>query len=301
MRQTELHVHLDGSLREGTFLELAKKADLPPEQTDQALRSFGSNFGSLEECLRVFSTTTAVLQTPEALGRVIHELAIDTMKEDTDILEVRFCPDLHCTQMSAEAALLAVLDECPPDVQVIVCILRDLDTDHSIRMANLAKHYLGKGVVGLDLAGGEIGNPPSKHAEALNIARDAGVGITIHAGEACGPESIREALEQGAQRIGHACRLGEDPELLMEVIDEQIPLEVCLTSNLQTGSSPSYVSHPARSYFEQGACVTLSTDNRLISRTTLKKELERAQFFWELSDAEVDKLKENSYQARFKA
>ena len=233
---------------------------------------------SLEDYLTAFDVTLAVLQTEEALQRVAYELALDCAAENVRYLEVRYSPVLH-TRRGAEAdrhrrrgaRRPAATPSARPasESHVIVCGIRHMDPDTSVRLAELAVAYKGKGVVGFDLAGAEEGNPPSHHREALQLILDNNVNLTIHAGEAYGPESIAQAVHVcGAHRIGHGVRLRENGDLLNYVNDHRIPLEMCLSSNVQTGAVTGSRAHPLRFYFDFGLRVTINTDNRLITDTT---------------------------------
>jgi adenosine deaminase len=157
---------------------------------------------------------------------------------------------------------------------VIICGIRHMDPTTSVRLAELAVAYKNKGVVGFDLAGAEEGNPPAHHHDALQLILDNNVNLTIHAGEAFGPESIAQAVHVcGAHRIGHGVRLRENGDLLNYVNDHRIPLEMCPSSNVQTRSVTDLKAHPLRFYFDFGLRVTVNTDNRLITDTTCTKEL----------------------------
>jgi adenosine deaminase len=175
-------------------------------------------------------------------------------------------------------AVIAGLAEAERDfgirTGVIVCGLRDRFESASLAQAELAVQYRGRGIVGFDLAGGERGNPAEMHGAAFYLARKHLVNITIHAGESFGPASIRQALFKcGAHRIGHGVTLREDPDLLQYVVDHQIALEVCPTSNVQTHVVTSYETHPVREYVAAGVPVTINTDNTLFSHTTTTDEL----------------------------
>ena len=284
--KTDLHVHLDGSLRLETILDLAKKqkVDLPANDAD-GLRRFmhlGENVGSLVEYLKAFDVTLAVLQSEEALYRVAYELAEDAARESVRYMEVRYAPMLH-TRLgvrltSVIEAVLAGLREAHEDwgieSNIIVCGIRNISPESSLEMAELAVAYKGRGVVGFDLAGGEDGHPAKHHRAAFQLVRDNNINTTIHAGEAFGPESIAQALHVcGAHRIGHGCRLREDGDLLHYVNDHRIPLEACPSSNVQTGAVRDLASHPLKLYQSLGLRVTINTDNRLITDTTVSKEL----------------------------
>ena len=158
--------------------------------------------------------------------------------------------------------------------RLILCGIRNISPESSLEMAELVVAYKGRGVVGFDLAGAEDDYPPKEHNEAFSLVRRNNINVTIHAGEAHGPASIAQALHDcGAHRIGHGCRLREDGDLLHYVVDHRIPLECCPSSNVQTGAVVSLDKHPIKLYYNLGARVTVNTDNRLITDTTVSEEL----------------------------
>jgi len=284
--KTDLHCHLDGSLRIGTILELAEqqKVKLPadtPEGLARALHQ-GQTCASLEDYLTAFDITLSVLQSDEALYRAAYELAVDCARENVRYLEVRYSPVLHTRRGLKPTTIVdAVLDglrrakrETGIKSNVIVCGIRHIDPVTSLRLAELAVAYKNKGVVGYDLAGAEEGYPSRDHQAAFQLILDNNVNVTIHAGEAFGPESIAQAVHYcGAHRIGHGVRLRENGDLLNYVNDHRIPLEMCPSSNLQTRSVSDMKSHPLKFYFDFGLRVTVNTDNRLITDTTVTREL----------------------------
>lgn len=287
--KAELHVHLDGSLRPATLLELAseRSVSLPASSpSGVAAHMRVSDATSLEEYLERFSTTLSVMQDAEALERIAYELVADHAAENVWYVEPRFCPLLNTegdlTADDAIAAAMRGLERGRRDfgigTSLIVCALRTHEPSETLHMAELAVAWHDRGVSGFDIAGAEAGHPVSEHAEAFAFAADRDVPITIHAGEGAGPASIRQALDYGlADRIGHGTRLEEDPKLLEEVRSRGIPLEVCITSNVQTGVVSSASRHPARRYLLAGIPVSLSTDNRLMSGVTLTHEYELAR------------------------
>ncbi len=284
--KTDLHCHLDGSIRLATVLALAEAQGvrLPADTPEGLARAIhmGETCSSLEDYLTAFDVTLAVLQTEEALYRAAHELALDCAAENVRYLEVRYSPVLH-TQKGLKATTIvdAVLQglrqakrETGIKSNVIICGIRHMDPVTSVRLAELAVAYKGKGVVGFDLAGAEEGHPARHHRDAVQLILDNNVNVTIHAGEAFGPESIAQAVHWcGAHRIGHGVRLRENGDLLNYLNDHRIPLEMCPSSNLQTGSVTGLAAHPLKFYFDFGLRVTVNTDNRLITDTTLTKEL----------------------------
>jgi adenosine deaminase len=287
--KAELHVHLDGSLRPETMLELARERDvtLPADEVRSlADHMLVKDATRLEDYLERFHLTLAVMQDAEAIERIAYELAEDHALERVRYMEVRFAPVLNTeggltAHEVLDAALMGLARaEADFDIQtaVIVCALRSLPPTSSLEMAELAVAYADRGVCAFDVAGAEAGNPVRDHLEALRTAETAGLPITIHAGEGFGAVSIRQAVELGrAGRIGHGTRLLEDRALLASVRDAGIPLEVCLTSNVQTRVAASYAEHPLRQFVDEGLRVCLCTDNRLMSGVTLSEEYEHAR------------------------
>jgi adenosine deaminase len=282
--KAELHCHLDGSVRPETLLDLAREYRIPmPKQTAEELAEVmkADDAKNLEDYLRLFDVTVSVMQTPDALERIAYELAEDAAEDGVRYIEVRNAPILNVVQgltlVEAVEAPLRGLRRAENDFGItgrfIVVAMRQYPAEHSLEMARLAVEFKHDGVVAFDLAGGEKGNPASLHAEAFRYAREHNLAVTVHAGEGDGAESIRQAVHIcGANRIGHGTRLIEDPDLTQYVNDRRIALEVCLTSNVQTRVAESYATHPFREYFDRGLNVTLNTDNRLMSATTLTDE-----------------------------
>lgn len=284
--KTDLHVHLDGSLRLETILELAREnhVELPANDVDGLRKAIGcgNNFGSLLEYLRGFEITLRVMQSEASLERIAFELAEDAHRENVRYMEVRYAPMLHTQRgLKLTKVVEAVLDGLRRaretygiKANVILCGIRNISPESSYQMAELAVAYKGRGVVGFDLAGAEADFPPKHHRAAFQLVRDNNINCTIHAGEAYGPESIAQAIHVcGAHRIGHGCRLREDGDLLHYLNDHRVPLECCPSSNVQTGAVKDLASHPIKLYFDLGLRVTVNTDNRLITDTSVSKEL----------------------------
>lgn len=283
--KVDLHVHLDGSLRMETIQELARKEGLPLgdkslEELEGLIRP-GHQHATLDEYLKGFDITLKVMQTDEALFRTAYELAEDASKENIEYMEVRYSPILHTRKKLSLAAILesvlAGLRDAEKDFGirsgVIVSGIRNISPDVSLRLAELAVAFKNRGVVGFDLAGSEYNYPAKDHLQAFSLILSNNVNVTIHAGEAYGPESIHQALHYcGAHRVGHGTRLREDGDLLNYVNDHRIPLEICLSSNVQTGAVHSLEEHPFRFYHDLGLRVTLNTDNRMITDTTMTDE-----------------------------
>jgi len=286
--KTDLHVHLDGSVRPATLIDLALEYDrMLPAHDERTLADYMrvDDAQDLVDYLKRFDTTLAVMQWAPALERIAFELVIDAAAENVRYLETRFSPVLNTREgLTMHGAVEAVLiglrrgeRETGTRTGVIICALRHMNPDTSLALARVAADFKGRGVVAFDLAGPERGFPPSAHRDAFRFASRANLAITVHAGEAFGPASIREAIHEcRANRIGHGTRLLEDPELMAYVRDFRVPIEVCLTSNVQTRVAPTFHEHPARRFFDAGVVTTLNTDNRLMSGTTVTDEFLRA-------------------------
>jgi adenosine deaminase len=309
--KAELHCHLDGSVRPETLLELAREYKQPvPRDDAESLRDYMrvDDARSLEDYLARFDVTLGVMQTEDALERVACELSIDAARDGVRYIEVRYSPVLNTRgELSLGAAVEAPLRGLERAVQsggamarVIICGLRHLAPDVSLELARLAVGYKHRGVVGFDLAGGELGNPASRHAAAFAYARQHDLACTCHAGEGADAASVREAVHVcGAHRIGHATRLVEDESLTQYVNDRRIALEICLTSNVQTHAVESYESHPLREYFDRGMNVVLNTDNRLMSGTTLTDEYAHAARALGFDFDELAQIALNGFESAF--
>jgi len=310
--KTDLHVHLDGSLRYKTIFDLARKQKVDlPAKTVEELKKMVTCTGackSLEEYLVGFNITLSVLQEEEALFRTAYELAEDAAKENIRYMEVRYSPILH-TQKGLRLTQIsdAVIDglrsaEKKFNIRtgVIICGIRNMDPSHSVTLAELAVAYKNKGVVGFDLAGAEYNHPAIHHKEAFDLALKNNLNLTIHAGEAFGPESISQAIHNcGSHRIGHGTRLCEDGDLLNYVNDHRIPLEICIKSNFHTKAVPSIKNHPFNFYLDYGLRVTINTDNRMISDTTIADEYMIALQEFGLNYIELKNIIINGFKSTF--
>jgi adenosine deaminase len=307
--KAELHTHLDGCLRPATLLELSEEAGVPlPARTPEAVADLMlvRHARNLDEYLERYVTTVRVMQSAAALSRVARELMEDAAADGIRYLEVRVCPALHAPGVSLEGALEAVLEGTReaagrrPIAQVIACGLRTLPPSTSLAIARAAARYRDHGVVAFDLAGSEAGHPPGAHADAFRAARDAGLRVTCHAGEAAGAHFVREALDVcGTERVGHGVRLGEDAALLADVRARKIPLEVCLTSNLHTRAVTNLSAHPAAGYAAAGIPITLNTDSRLMDRTTLTDEYWLAHSVLGLDATAIARIARNGFAHAF--
>ena len=302
-----LHEHLDGGLRVATLLALLRErgvaAPADDEETLAAWFDARAHAGSLAEYLRGFALTVAAMATPEAMSRVAFEAAEDARAEGCVLAEFRIAPLLFEPHgVAGEAAVDALLDglsRSPLPCGLIICAMRH-DSDAQIaRAAELALRYHRlpakpgvARVLGFDLAGPEAGWPASRHADLLTRLRAAGLGLTLHAGEADVGGRVLEAARLGAQRIGHGVRLADliaEPgaaasALLAELRQRDVHLEICPTSNLHTGAAASMALHPIHALWQAGVSLSFHTDNRLIScvdHSTEAARLVQAGFGWD--------------------
>ena len=306
-----LHDHLDGGLRPQTVLELARETgyrDLPGDNVAELTKRLteGAHRGHLEIYLDAFRHTVAVMQTPDALRRVAAECAADLAADGVVYAEVRFAPELHTERgLSLDEVVDAVLEGFRQGGEgrgiTVYALLTAMRTAaRSLEIAELAVRHRDEGVVGFDIAGAEAGWPPSRHLDAFQYLKREDFHITIHAGEAFGLPSIWEAVQWcGTERLGHGVRIVDDigigPEgavrlgrLAAYIRDRRIPLEMCPTSNVQTGAARSIAEHPIRILRQLQFRVTVNTDNRLMSQVTLSSEFHRLaeEFGYGWSDVE---------------
>lgn len=298
-----LHDHLDGGLRPGTVLEIAASRGhgLPvPDTADAAdlARWFAdaADSGSLPRYLSTFEHTVAVMQTAADLERVAREAVEDLAADGAIHVELRFAPEQHTRAgLDPDRVVEAVVEGLRQgEVESLArghtvsagCIVTAMrQADHSLEAARLALRHRGRGVVGFDIAGPESGFPPTLHAKAFDLLRSEGFPFTIHAGEAEGIDSLRGAvMDCGAPRIGHGVRIADDMTwddtgridwgpVAAAVRDRGVVLEVCPSSNLQTAAVPSAAAHPFGRLDRAGLAVTINTDNRLVSDTTMTREM----------------------------
>lgn len=308
-----LHDHLDGGLRPQTMIDHALASGytkLPSYEPEQLAKWFveACSSGTLELYLETFEHTISVMQTAEEIIRVARECVLDLAADNVVYAEVRGAPELFTRKgMTLDQVIEATVEGFNQGmaevahngkkirVEHILCALRQNHVSDEV--ATKVVKYKGRGVVGFDIAGPEAGFPPTDHIKAFNYLRDSGAHYTIHAGEAFGVESIALAVNEcGAQRIGHGIRLIDDIDfssgeaklgsLAQEILDNQICLEMAPTSNLQTGGAASYATHQIGIMKNLGFNVTLNTDNRLMSATSMNREAREIAdgYSWNLDD-----------------
>jgi adenosine deaminase len=296
-----LHDHLDGGLRPATVLELAAEVGhpLPAPDAAELARWFAvsAHSGSLVRYLETFAHTVAVMQTERALHRVAAECALDLAADGVVYAEVRFAPEQHLERGLtleqvveavlagfADGAVQAAADGTPIRVGTLLTAMRH--AARSMEIAELAVRYRDAGVVGFDIAGAEAGFPPTRHLDAFEYLQRENSHFTIHAGEAFGLPSIWQAIQWcGADRLGHGVRIVDDIDiadparpvlgrLAAYVRDKRIPLELCPSSNVQTGAAASIADHPIGLLRDLRFRVTVNTDNRLMSGTSMSREMQ---------------------------
>jgi adenosine deaminase len=311
--KAELHLHLDGSLRPATALELARERGLdkgmsldqmrgrlvaPPQTADQA------------ELLRAFDLPIALMQDHAAIARITHELVLDVASDGTRYAEIRWAPALHLAGgLSLDESIAAVVEgarsgvaDAPPGIviRLIAVAMRSHPPAMSLDVAEAAARFVNDGLTGFDFAGPEEAFPdPAPHAAAFEAARAGGLGITIHAGEWGGAAQVRRALSIGPSRIAHGAPAADDPGLMAELRERGVTLDVCLTSNVQAAIFPSLAEHPLPRLLRAGVPVTLSTDDRTVSDLTLVREYERAHEVLGLSPAELWQMNMHALRVAF--
>jgi adenosine deaminase len=322
-----LHDHLDGGLRPQTILELAGEteyADLPGDNAEELTKRLteGAHRGHLEIYLDAFRHTVGVMQTTDALRRVAAECAEDLAADGVVYAEVRFAPELHTERgLSLDEVVAAVLDGFRVGsanaaaegrhITVYALLTAMRMASRSMEIAELAVRHRDEGVVGFDIAGAEAGWPPSRHLDAFQFLKRENFHFTIHAGEAFGLPSIWEAVQYcGTERLGHGVRITDDIQISPQgsvrlgrlaayIRDRRIPLEMCPTSNVQTGAAPSIAQHPIRLLRQLQFRVTVNTDNRLMSQVTLSSEFHRLTEEFGYGWSDIEWLTVNAMKSAF--
>lgn len=291
----DLHLHLDGSLSLDMVRKLSKMQNIPIPEDDEDLKKLlvcPLNCEDLNQYLQCFDFPLQLLQTKEALTESVRMLIKELKAENTIYSEIRFAPQLHCTKGLSQAevveAAIAGLEE---NVNLILCCMRGADNgEQNIETIRLAKQYLGKGVVAVDLAGAEGLYPTWNYKELFAFAKELQVPYTIHAGEAAGADSVRCAIEYKAARIGHGVRSYEDSEVMDMLKKEGIMLELCPTSNLDTKVFNTFEDYPIGVYLDAGIPICINTDNRTVSHTTIRKEYEKIADTFNLTKEDVNNM-----------
>lgn len=270
--KVELHVHLDGSIN----IELASKLS---EQNIETLKKkmIAYNTKNLNEYLEKFELPISLMQTKENLSLISECLANDLKKDNVIYAEIRFAPSLHTKEgLSHEEIIDAVLSGLNKvktiKTNLILCLMRGANYEENLKTIEMACKYLNNGVVGIDLAGAEALYKNEEYEDLFKIVKEKNIPFTIHAGEASNYKSVESAVLFGAKRIGHGINSIQNKDLLEKLKKEEIVLEICPTSNIQTKAVLDYPKHPIKELYRSGVMVTINTDNRTVSNIDLNNE-----------------------------
>jgi len=312
MPKIELHCHLDGSVRPETIIDIAKREGIHipsfdiEEMKEELIAPLDCE--SLDEYLEKFSIPNAVMQSKENLKRITFELYEDAAKENVKYMEVRFAPLLHTQKgLSVKEIIGSVIEgmkeaEEKFDIKgnIILSCMRTMSAERAFEVVEQGKNFLGKGVVAIDLCASEEEGFCGKFIEPIALAREYGYRVTIHAGETGVGKNVLEAVEWlGAERIGHGVYITDCPEAYQVVKEKQIVLEICPTSNVQTKAVNQFRDHPLYDFHKDGIKITINTDNRTVSDTTMTKECELVWNEFAMSDEDYREIDMNSVEAAF--
>lgn len=287
----DLHLHLDGSLSKDTVTELCRmqKTKVPDNLTD--LLHCPDNCKNLNDYLRCFDYPLSLLQSEEAITHAVSKLCQET---DYRYCEIRFAPVLHTKEgLTQREIIKAACEGLQPNYKIILCCMRGMDNEETVRICS---EFMNDGVVALDLAGAEALHPTKDYRHLFEFAAKEGIPYTIHAGEADGPESIRDAANMGARRIGHGIRATENQDVMKLLAYNKITLELCPTSNLNTRIFSDIRDYPILNLINSGIKVTINSDNMTVSNTTVEKELALIEKTFAIS---CDALLKNAQDAAF--
>ena len=307
MPKVSLHEHLDGGLRVDTLLALALQQNVPlPALSVEELREWFKRrvaSGSLVSYLESFELTVPAMSTVDACERVAYELAQDAYVDGCVLAEFRLVPSLMAAHgMSLHGVVESVLQGLQKSqipCGLILCGMRQLDPSETLETAILAAHYRDQGVVGFDLAGPEVGYPATLHRAAINRALTAGLGVTLHAGEADHGGRVLDAARLGAHRVGHGIRAGFDTRYLSDPTLRNLHFEICPSSNVHTGVAPSLSALPIPALIAAGLSISISTDNRLMSDTTLVEEIQAIHNTFDVGVATLSAMQIAGVRASF--
>lgn len=312
----DLHLHLDGALIPEVAYEMAKERKLPfGEEPFEKLREqmvIGEGLESLYEYLKRFDIPIAIMQDEEAMERSSYELMKNLAKQGIVYSEIRFAPQQHCqkgcTQRQVTEAVVRGIRKAEAEIKtihgsVLLCAMtyQNINDNKEANMetVKVAGELLGHGVAGLDIAGAEGIVPLKEHAPVFAEASRQNIPFTIHAGEVNIPEDVKTAIEFGARRIGHGQSCIDNDEVFKMVLERRIPLELCLTSNIQSHVRESYEAHPLKRLYDAGVVVTMNTDNMILSNVTLESEYDKAAEVFGFTEADFIRMNKNSLEAAF--
>ena len=303
----DLHLHLDGSMSVASVREIAGMQSIAVPESDEELLSMlqvSADCKDLNEYLEKFDFTVSLLQTEEALSTAVYNLEKELQELGMLYAEIRFAPQLHTqkglSQSEVVEAVIEGMNRCDFRSNLILCCMRgDDNREQNIETVQIAKAYLGKGVAAIDIAGAEALYPTENFGDLFLLAQESGVPYTIHAGEADGPSSVYCALEYGTKRIGHGVRSAEDPELMKKLAEENITLELCPTSNLNTNIFDSMDEYPLIAFMEAGVNITINSDNMVVSGMNVQLEFEKLIHTFGLTEEQIKTLVQNAIDASF--
>lgn len=308
----ELHCHLDGSVRPETLLELAIKEglDIKSRELEEFKKSVqvADECESLDEYLEKFDIANKVMQTKENLSRITFELMEDVHKNNVKYIEIRFAPLLHIHKgLEFDEIIEAVIQgmrkaEEKYDIygNIILSCMRTMSVEEAFFVVREGAKFLGKGVVAVDLASSEKEGFAAEFKDPINLAKDLGYRITIHAGEAGSGQNVLDAIKElHAERIGHGVYTKDCPEAFELLKEKNITLEMCPTSNVQTKAVDSYETHPIRDYYNEGIKITVNTDNMTVSNTNLDKEYKIVNEKNNITEAELKQMYVQGIEASF--
>ena len=308
MIKVELHCHLDGSLNPASVQEMLEEQGIPYEmEVLKEKLEVRPNCTSLTEYLEKFDLPLMCLQDKKGIVRASYELVRDAAKENIKYIEVRFAPMLHTNKnLTCKDAIECVVEglkkgesEYGVFASAIVCAMRHHSLEMNLEMLRIAKEFLGKGVCALDLAGDESAYPTELFRLLFVEATECGMPFTIHSGECGSVENVREAIMLGAKRMGHGIALAKDKELQKICAEKRIGIEMCPTSNLQTKAVDSFANYPIKEFLEMGIPVSIHTDNRTVSGTTLGNEFELAKKELGMTDEMILQCTKNAIETAF--
>lgn len=292
----ELHLHLDGSVRPSTASELLNK-----DVTEEMIVK--EDCKDLNEYLKKFDLPISIMQSKENLERISYELACDLKNDNVIYAEIRFAPIFHTkeglTLEEVVESVLKGLKKVNIKTNLILCMMRGMSYKDNEKIIYLAKKYLGSGVCAIDLAGAEALYKTKDYKELFELSTKLDIPFTIHAGEADGIESIKSALDFGTKRLGHGVKVTQSNDMIDTLINENVTLEVCPTSNLNTCIVDVYKKHPIKELYDKKVSVTISTDNNTVSNITLSDEYQKLMDNFDFSIEDFYQFNLNAINAAF--
>lgn len=303
--KAELHLHLEGSIEPPTLLELRQRHGMPSATLAEVEQLY--RYTDFTAFLMAFKDVTGHLQTPDDYELITYRL-MERLKSENVLhaevfVSVGVCLwrklDFPSIFEGLERGRARGEQDFGVSLLWIFDAVRNFGPEKAEQVVNLAIHFRDRNVVGFGLGGDELQGPAELFKDVFAHAADGGLHLTAHAGENAGPESIWGALNLGVERIGHGLTSGQDPELMEELARRQVPIEICVTSNLRTGCCPELAQHPVRSYFDQGLMLTLNTDDPAMFQTSLAREYQLVQDAFEFSNDHLRELARNAFEASF--